>query len=69
MPSERTWAPGPIRQVNDLDTSTRYCPCGASFTWGDFGYAGLDPWMAIHAPHASGKMTSVDSEDGKRCLG
>lgn len=42
--------PRRFRQVNDLDTSTRRCPCGGSITW-----SGCDPalqrWLAEHRPH------------------
>jgi hypothetical protein len=52
-----------IRQVNDYETSTRICPCGASITWSGWS-DDLDDWMSEHAKHATGfeDETSVDGE-------
>lgn len=55
-----------LRYFADYDTSTCFCPCGASITW-----SGGDPeyfkWKAIHEPHASdGKAEQVVTTDGMR---
>lgn len=45
-------APGEeILQFDDYETSTRTCPCGASFSWSGFDDA-LAAWMEKHKPHA-----------------
>lgn len=53
-----------FRQVDDYDSSTRYCPCGGRITW-----SGADPalatWMQEHATHGQG-VVSFTSEDGER---
>lgn len=53
-----------IEQVDDYESSTRYCPCGSSITWSGFS-DDLDSWMKAHAPHAEGFKAST-SQDGRR---
>lgn len=40
-----------MTQVNERDSSTRYCSCGSSVTWEGFNWSELDPWMDIHSVH------------------
>lgn len=55
-----------IRQVDDYETSTRVCPCGASFTWAGCDDR-LDEWMKIHLAHVEGaEVPATVSADGMR---
>lgn len=54
-----------FRQVDDYDSSTRYCPCGEEITWSGFDPA-LDRWMTEHAAHAAPEVESAVTEDGRR---
>jgi hypothetical protein len=41
-----------FKRSDDLDTSTLYCPCGQSFTWGMYkNFDDLRPWCAEHVSH------------------
>jgi len=56
-----------FRYYADYETSTCFCPCGASFKWSGFD-PDLDKWQAKHAEHApDGSVPDhVVTEDGMR---
>lgn len=43
-----------FRRVDDEDTSTLFCSCGAHFEWEGFDNR-LDPWLLIHTAHVETK--------------
>jgi hypothetical protein len=58
-----------FRQIDDYDSSTRICPCGAQITWSGFSDK-LDDWVTLHEGHAG--STAVEftiSADGQRAYG
>lgn len=57
-----------MKQYDDLDSSTRVCPCGASFAWSGFD-DGLERWMAAHEGHHDGALTAETTADGERMTG
>lgn len=55
-----------FKQVNDYESSTRFCPCGSSITWSGFD-GRLDVWMAVHGPHVNcAEVEATTSLDGER---
>jgi hypothetical protein len=52
-----------MRQSDALDTSTIYCPCGSSETWGQRDHQWIDDaWLDAHASH----VRPGHEEDHKR---
>ena len=47
-----------FRQDNADDESTRYCPCGETFSWSG-GDPGLHAWMEAHRAHATREAARV----------
>lgn len=59
-----------FRQFLDLDSTTTFCPCGASIKANGWtSDATMDVWLAEHIPHTDTKvMEHHVTDDGMRCL-
>lgn len=58
----------PMQQIDDLDSSTRICPCGGSYSWsGSDDY--LSKWMSEHEPHSNGKLAQEAGDDWAKVYG
>ena len=57
-----------IKQVDNEWSSTRFCPCGSSFSWSETA-SDLDEWMKEHKPHANGKLLQESGDDWHKVYG
>ena len=54
-------------QVNDLDWTTVYCPCGSS--WSSRTGDDLSAWKVKHLPHTDGYVNETTTERGLTVYG
>ena len=47
-----------FKRIDELDTSTLICPCGASFTWSGYD-AGKSRWMDLHSTCKGPSMSKL----------